>query len=455
MPDRRKNIYEGAVVVVQKGPYMKTCRVLQGRSFVFGKKGEGQFTLNLDGALGCAFGSSFKMERISNKLFKIIQIKENTNMEDIVKESGEDNRNICDDGRSQKLSPEEISQLKDSGLTGKEVIQTLTENSTTFKSKTKFSQEKYVNKKQRKYDEVITLQKPSIRLLNNMYYTQDPLKIANLRIDMLSQILCYANVQSGGRFAVFESGSQGLVTAGMLHRMGTTGKLVQVYQGNHPQREAVDLMNFTEQELEVLSFINFSKLPDLDLENLKNGKESQTRNTAKNEASAENTEKASDEGKEDVKESNGESEKMCIDEETKEVPAETPKEGAGNEGDNKSTFKRPRKFVRTLVEDVEVSSSVLSGQIDGLVVVCRQHPVNITRELLQFLKPGHPFVVFSPYKEPLMDLFIEVKAQGATNLRLSETWLRHYQVLPMRTHPEINMSGGGGYILCGARVTSQ
>lgn len=36
-------------------------------------------------------------------------------------------------------------------------------------------------------------------------------------------------------------------------------------------------MNFTEQELEVLSFINFSKLPDLDLENFKNGKESQTR----------------------------------------------------------------------------------------------------------------------------------------------------------------------------------
>lgn len=59
-----------------------------------------------------------------------------------------------------------------------QVIQTLTENSLTFKSKTKFSQEKYVNKKQRKYDEVITLQRPSLRLLNNMYYTQDPLKIA-------------------------------------------------------------------------------------------------------------------------------------------------------------------------------------------------------------------------------------------------------------------------------------
>ncbi|XP_042868194.1 tRNA (adenine(58)-N(1))-methyltransferase non-catalytic subunit TRM6-like [Penaeus japonicus] len=455
MPDRRKDIYEGTVVVVQKGSYMKTCRVLQGRSIVFGKKGEGQFTLNLDGALGCAFGSSFKMERISNKLFKIIQIKENTNMQDIVKESGEDNRNICDDGRSQKLSPEEISQLKDSGLTGKEVIQTLTENSTTFKSKTKFSQEKYVNKKQRKYDEVITMQRPSLRLLSNMYYIQDPLKIANLRIDTLSQILCFANVQSGGRFAVFESGSQGLVTAGMLHRMGMAGKLVQIYQGNHPQREAVDLMNFTEQELQVLSFINFSKLPDVDEKSLKNGKEAQTKDATKNETSTETTEKTADEGKVDIKESNGESEKMCVDEEVKEVPAEVPKEGAAPESENKSTFKRPRKFVRTQVEDVEVSSSVLCGQIDGLVIACRQHPVNITKELLQFLKPGHPFVVFSPYKEPLMDLFIEVKAQGATNLRLSETWLRHYQVLPMRTHPEINMSGGGGYILCGARVMSQ
>ena len=37
----------------------------------------------------------------------------------------------------------------------------------------------------------------------------------------------------------------------------------------------------------------------------------------------------------------------------------------------------------------------------------------------------------------------------ALNLRLSETWMREYQVLPNRTHPEINMSGGGGYLLYG------
>lgn len=58
----------------------------------------------------------------------------------------------------------------------------------------------------------------------------------NLRIDTLSQLLCHSNVQSGGNFAVFESGTQGLVTAAMLHRMGTLGHLVQVYHGTHPQR---------------------------------------------------------------------------------------------------------------------------------------------------------------------------------------------------------------------------
>lgn len=41
------------------------------RSYTFGKRGDGQFTLNLDGALGCPFGSSFRMDRVSNKMFSI------------------------------------------------------------------------------------------------------------------------------------------------------------------------------------------------------------------------------------------------------------------------------------------------------------------------------------------------------------------------------------------------
>lgn len=57
------------------------------------------------------------------------------------------------------------------------------------------------------------------------------------------------------------------------------------------------------------------------------------------------------------------------------------------------------QFVRTQAQDVSVSQSVLAQGVVGLVVACRQYPNNVTRELLPFLKPGNPFVVFSPYKE--------------------------------------------------------
>nr|XP_053637344.1 tRNA (adenine(58)-N(1))-methyltransferase non-catalytic subunit TRM6-like [Cherax quadricarinatus]XP_053637345.1 tRNA (adenine(58)-N(1))-methyltransferase non-catalytic subunit TRM6-like [Cherax quadricarinatus] len=437
MPEEKDEIYDGCTVVVQRGTYMKTCRVLQGRTYAFGKRGDGQFTLNIDGALGCPFGSSFRMERMSNKLFSIHKTEELNTCLDIVKEGGEDNRDLQDDGRSQKLTPEEIIQLKGSGLTGKEVIQTITENSTTFKDKTVFSKEKYVNKKQKKYGEIITIHRPSIRLLSNMYYTLDPLKIANLRVDTLSQLLCHVNVQPGGSFAVFESGTQGLVTAAMLHRMGTIGHLVQVYHGNHPQRDAVDLMNFTTKELETLSFINFTKLPDITPQ-----------------------EEFATNGTDEVKELTAEqADKELIAEdthcETKEMKADTTEIIEKPSSDTKSMkkeFTRPQKFVRKQEEDVRMSSTVLQGNVEGLVVACRQYPNNILRDLLHYLKPGHPFVVFSPYKEPLMELFMEVKSQNGTNVHLSETWLRHYQVLPQRTHPDINMSGGGGYLLYGTRI---
>ena len=53
-----------------------------------------------------------------------------------------------------------------------------------------------------------------------------------------------------------------------------------------------------------------------------------------------------------------------------------------------------------------------------------------------------------------MDAYMTMKEQGsAVNVNLSETWLRSYQVLPERTHPTVNMSGGGGYLLTGIMVS--
>lgn len=90
---------------------------------------------------------------------------------------------------------------------------------------------------------------------------------------------------------------------------------------------------------------------------------------------------------------------------------------------------------------------------DGLVIASRFQPTAVLLPLLNFLAPSRPFVVYSQYKEPLIECYMKLKERGGTiGLRLTDTWLRHYQVLPNRTHPMLLMSGGGGYLLSGTTV---
>ncbi|XP_076036433.1 tRNA methyltransferase 6 non-catalytic subunit [Oratosquilla oratoria] len=418
-------IKDGSTVILQKGNFLKACRVFMNRTMTFGKRGKNQFTIAFKGAEGCCYGSYFKMVTSKKSVFDLEKIDKFARTTYLVSESGEDNRELLDDGRSQKLTKDDIEELVSSGVSGQEVIQTLTENSSTFKAKTKFSQEKYVAKKQLKYNQIVILHKPSVRLLAEMYY-QDPLKTLNLRIDSLAQMLCHVNVMVGGHYAIFEAGSKGLVTAATLQRLGGQGSLVQVYHGNSPQREAIDFMNFTQEDLEVLSFIGTENLPV-----------------------------RGDKVKEENKDLNAAVEKHDAEKEiiSSEEP-EQKEENCATVLSQKDSNEPPkfRKFVRKKVEDISLSTKVLLNGVEGLIVACRQHPSSITLALLRFLKPGCPLVIFSPYKEPLLDLFSDLKCNGGVNLKLTETWLRHYQVMDNRTHPEISMSGGGGYLLYGAKV---
>lgn len=102
------------------------------------------------------------------------------------------------------------------------------------------------------------------------------------------------------------------------------------------------------------------------------------------------------------------------------------------------------------------AAALLEGRnADGLVIASRFHPCPVLMGLLKFLSPSRPFVVYSQYKEPLIECYTKLKEQGGTvSLRLTDTWLRHYQVLPNRTHPLLLMSGGGGYLLSGTTVAT-
>jgi tRNA (adenine-N(1)-)-methyltransferase non-catalytic subunit len=66
----------------------------------------------------------------------------------------------------------------------------------------RFSQEKFVRKKSKKYFPYVMIRRPSIRLLSQIYYANDPMKIMNMRIDSLAQMLNLANVRAGANYMV-------------------------------------------------------------------------------------------------------------------------------------------------------------------------------------------------------------------------------------------------------------
>jgi tRNA (adenine-N(1)-)-methyltransferase non-catalytic subunit len=76
------------------------------------------------------------------------------------------------------------------------------------------------------------------------------------------------------------------------------------------------------------------------------------------------------------------------------------------------------------------------------------------KEVIPLLSFSAPFAIYHQCQQPLTECMHELqKNKIAINLQLSEPWLREYQVLPSRTHPMMQMSGSGGYILSGTRIT--
>jgi tRNA (adenine-N(1)-)-methyltransferase non-catalytic subunit len=142
----------------------------------------------------------------------------------------------------------------------------------------------------------------------------------------------------------------------------------------------------------------------------------------------------------------------------------------------------------------DVRNCLRHAQSDSLIIASHYEPLAILTHLLPLLGCSKPFVVYCEYLEPLVAAFDALQhhnqnqtwmqgqaehekvhdprrtvpspssssassstfsssmAFGVINLQLSDTWTREYQVLPGRTHPEMSMSAGSGYLLTGIKV---
>lgn len=315
------------------------------------------------------------------------------------------------------------------------------------------------------------IRRPSIRNLAEIMYRQEPEKILGLRIDSLSQMISYANVSSAGNFLLYESGTNGLIAAAIMNSIGanTTGKLVHIHQGNMPQKQAVLALNLEQEHLDRCISVNLYSVLRHYYQNkggLKRkldeiteaGDETQPpAKVAKSDDSNGHSEKTTETGIDSVDDaSNGvaatEAKTDSVDDASNGAVTEATTDSVDDASNGTVTV--PKKAVVPKWQlDNERGCEILRENMDALVIVAKEHPITIVNALLPFMKPSRPVVIFSLSREILMETFIDLKTSGnVTGLRLTSNWMRMYQVLPDRTHPDVNMSGNSGFLLSGFTI---
>ncbi|KAH8306743.1 hypothetical protein KR044_012096 [Drosophila immigrans] len=431
------SIQLGDYIVIQRQKYTK----LQKFGSLDATATLGKEHLELKSLLDQPYGSTFKMcvkeskagKRGAQRQHTLELVSENElrSIRDVlnISSSGADNRDISDNGEAQSLKSEDIEQLRVACNESSKIIEKLVENSKTFHTRTEYSQDKYLLKKEKKYFEFVQIRQPSIRLMADIFHRQDAEKIMGIRVDTLSQIISYSGVSGFGSYLLYESGTNGLLPAAMLNAIGanTDANLVHMHPGNVPQKQALLALKLPlEQQQRCISVNLYSVLREFYQGDKVDATIAAAVAGEDATAAGENSETTPDEQSEAVEPT---TKKPKLD----ESPANSNRTGP----------------LRWQLENKR-ASALMHEKFDNLVMAAKEHPSNIVQALLPLVKPSRPVVIFSTCKELLQETYMELKATGkVTNLHVTSNWLRTYQILPNRTHPEVNMSGNSGYLLTG------
>lgn len=307
---------------------------------------------------------------------------------------------MINDGQCvQPLTTEEIEALKKSGLHASEIIKKQIEQHANYSLKTEYSKEKYKKRKEAKYSKSFAVVAPTLFNVCDYWFNKDQNRLRDIRPDTLSQMLNLANIRPGGRYLAVDDAS-GVVVAGILERLGGNGRLLTICDVDSPPAYPVTVhMNFRKEYADKLSSLNWA----------------------------------------------------TADEEYAPIVA-SPEPPTGK---FKSEAQKQRSNKRKVVAESlsQTREELFAGEFDGLIIASEYDPFSILQSLSPYLAGSASIVVHSPYVQIVADLQNQLRELpqylGPT---VTEVWLRRYQVLPGRTHPLMNMSGSGGFILHTTKV---
>ncbi|KAI8071531.1 Gcd10p family-domain-containing protein [Gongronella butleri] len=348
--------------------------------------------------IGQPYGLSYE---IYDKKGNIRPIK-NFSLE-AVEETKANNQSIQDTSKVQTLTHAQVEQMKQDSHSGEldseDLIQRIVSSHAQFDQKTEYSKHKYIERKKKKFMKVFTPVRPTLYTITDFFFNKNPDKINYLRNDTLSQLLSRANVRANAKLLIFDD-TQGLIVTAAAERMAGYGTIVAIHDNdNH---------NF-----DILRYLNLSK---------------KIQNTIHTVPLA-----------------------RINPEDPQEVWTDKPQEQLDDmTEENRRVLERKKRSL----EDRNRSRELLfEGNFDGVIISSYYDTKSIIEKLTPYLSGSRPIVVYSHAKEPLVPAAEYMrKSRDYIESDISESFLRRYQVLPGRTHPEMTMSAGGGYLLSAIRV---
>lgn len=418
--------YEGCNVLldINDGDRLVFSRLTAASTLKIGNK-----KCSLQPLIGCPFGSLFQVESGKEGPFltRFVPNAEGNNLEEKDVDGSKDNRAIVDNNTAQSLTSEDIDEMRSQGAKGDEIVEALIANSATFEKKTLFSQEKYRVKKQKKYAPRVLLRRPFARSICEAYFKKHPDKIGFMRVDALSLLLCLGNVTANADVLVVDM-LGGILTGAIAERLGGTGYVCNTYRGSSPY--PIDITRMFNLSDEICKRIVHASLTDLN---------SFQTGASVSERQEEALPATHSGGQEEVGVS---AEDGGMDITPEKVPSPTIKPAKSIKAGQKAT----PEAIKLWKENGFSSLIIAAPELD---------PWGIIKEVLPLLSFSAPFAVYHQYAQPLATCMHNLQIEKmAIGLQISEPWLREYQVLPSRTHPHMQMSAFGGYILSGTKISS-
>lgn len=370
-------------------------------------------TFNVSDVIGFPYGQAFEISSentlipIESLDFGITDLAE-LDSEELLNGSSVDNRELLDVANVQKLTVEQIEEMKNKvggNDIARELIQKMVQNHGSFDKKTSYSQEKYLDRKHKKFLRRFSISYlTSNEMLDYLFYEKEPFKIMNLSIEMLGLMMSMGNVMPGGNYLVVDE-TGGLIVYAMLERMGGRGSITLLHENDQPSMHLLNKTRFSkEMSLTPTSMVQcINVLQFLEPE----------------------------------------SEKPDVEDFSEE-------EYAKLEEPMKTQYDRKLNRAKILQN---VLNRVLDKSFESLIYVSTLNPATFVPQILPRLRGSSPLVIYNMYKESLVELnhqFLRQKSILLPNIHHSV--VRRYQTIPGKIHPLMTSRCDGGYILTGILV---